>query len=661
METNKTSSTKICILGLAAIPLAVMLYTAIDLIKTYQGAYVLLFTFFYILFPGFTFSFLINRNFAKDNGKWSFLISFFTGFFLITVQYFLLNYLHCLFLIRYTPLVLGIASSAIRFKDIRSSISKPTVEDIKKSTPFLFFMAFSTLGSFYALYKLIPNEQTNFWIDYAYHMGNVDILTKAGDFMDTRVYGMTFKYHYFSDLYYGILRNIFPFVTIWNCIFRFPIILVPILISTSLYNLFGKVTDNRLLRTFICCIVLFAPSLNAHYTTLTSHVLSNMNAVGFALPCAIGLFYLLSLTFSSKVSVGAFVQIFALSLVLTGLKGPFTMTVIGCYIVFIFAYLILERKLSVSQLIALGLLLVSFAIIWFTLLNVAVNEGYVNGDVSGLSKYIKLRIVYPDNFITHGYDFDSKHAILFSPINLLYTFGAASLPFVLNIFALIIKIFKKKKVDYFNLFVTFCGITSIGLNYLLAVDRNKIYFSMFGTAFIYVAAAYFIKDMFFSEKKKTRILALATMLFSSYILAGTLYYTTLSPTYVGQIGSLSQTEIDALTWIRENTDQNDMLAINNHYPNGKSYYYSGFSERQYYLESYNYAMNSGKSNDELSEQDSINASLFTGTPESMELAKSLGVDYLIMYDGSGLFEANLDSIYTCSYSNDNIRIYKVEG
>ena len=123
-------------------------------------------------------------------------------------------------------------------------------------------------------------------------------------------------------------------------------------------------------------------------------------------------------------------------------------------------------------------------------------------------------------------------------------------------------------------------------------------------------------------------------------------------------GKLSQDEIGCVEWIRENTDRDALFAINESEPNGKKYYYSGFSERKFYLETYKYAENSGKTAEDLATQIEMNARLYTDE-SSPELAEKIGIDYLIYYNSTGEDPVILDKFYQLCYDSPEVRVYSV--
>ena len=73
------------------ISLAVIGFITADIVIKYQGLYLILFSFAYVLFPGFMLLLALGKDFISRYKNWIPLLSFYTGFSLLTIEYFLLN------------------------------------------------------------------------------------------------------------------------------------------------------------------------------------------------------------------------------------------------------------------------------------------------------------------------------------------------------------------------------------------------------------------------------------------------------------------------------------------------------------------------------------------------------------------------------------------
>ena len=132
----------------------------------------------------------------------------------------------------------------------------------------------------------------------------------------------------------------------------------------------------------------------------------------------------------------------------------------------------------------------------------------------------------------------------------------------------------------------------------------------------------------------------------------------LNPERTAGFETLTQSEIEGINWIKENTDRDALFAINDPCPDWKSFYYSGFSERRFYIESYFYAKNSGRTPEDLKPQIDKNNEIFT-SKDTRAIAQELGVDYLVYFDRSGTAPELLEDNYRLLFSNECLRIYSV--
>lgn len=651
----KSKSVKLTI---AIFALLLILAVTIDVTIRDQGGYLILFSLIYVLLPGFLFVAAIDKDFIKRFRVQGVIIAFFCGFALLIGQYYLLNALGLLFLIKFTPLACIILLTFLSVKNLKQL--KPDINITKlldQALPYLFLIAITMVASYVALKSSVPDENTAIHIDYTYHMGNVNILSRGGNLEDTRVMGMTFKYHYFMDLFYAVLQLVFPAKT-WNCVLRYPILLIAPLVAPSIYSFAKSAVKKPFFCFLLSVIILLFPSICPRITSFSALIISNFNNVGFAVPMVISVAQLFIFSAQKeKYKYSDLVLIFLLILVLTGTKGPFALILTGTMFIFMLFCLLSKREITVFQVLVFLSALISFLIIWFSLLNVAINDQNVHSQNQGLLKYLDYLVILDRDSVLQNHSSDPRYALLTVPLSLIECFGSSAIPFLLFIPVMIIRLFRRNidKHDYTALFNIICVCVSVGGSYLLALNSNRLYFLMMATPFIYMSAAEFFA---FAFNHKNRILKILLSGISTILLCLTVYCSIQSPVkFVAWFGKPQQGEIDGIAWIRENTDENALFAINDHAPGEKGYYYSAYTERRFYLESYSYASNSGKTMTDLESQAQINEKLFTGT-DSSEIAAELGIDYFIYYDISGQTPEVLEENYSLCYSSDCLKIYR---
>lgn len=94
-------------------PAALIMYICTDVSIHNQGFFFVLFSLLYVLFPGRAVCTAIDRAFYEKYKKWAPLIAFYFGFFIIIVQFFVLNRIRCLTTIRFIPLIIGMIAGFI--------------------------------------------------------------------------------------------------------------------------------------------------------------------------------------------------------------------------------------------------------------------------------------------------------------------------------------------------------------------------------------------------------------------------------------------------------------------------------------------------------------------------------------------------------------------
>ncbi len=641
--------------------LALIGFVTFDLTLRHQGGYFILFSVFYVFLPGFFLINAIGKSFLKRFRAQALIAAFYLGFALLIGQYYLLNLLGTLFLIKFTPLVIAVILFIFAYKNLKE-LPKPLLNEslLDKLLPYTALAAITAVAGYVVLVSSVPDKNSVVHIDYAYHMGNVNILTRAGNLEDTRVMGMTFKYHYFNDLYYAILRLIFP-AEIWNCIFRYPILLIAPLVTPGIYSFAKTKTGNSLIAFTVTVFVVFFPSIYPWVTKFTPNILNNFNDVGFALPAAICLAHIFArITDRKEFRYSDLLIVFTLSLVLTGSKGPFALILLVSMFIFVIYCDIAGRKVQIYQILMLAVAAIAFALIWFTLLNVAINGENIYSDKPGLLRYFDYNIQMPENVVFADRSTDPKYALVTIPVSLICCYAGAALPFVIMVIYYIVRLFRKNRetIDLSLVFTAICACVSIGGAYFLSLDRNRVYFLMFAIPFIYLCAVSFFK-MVRNNKKRVIAITSAVIFGTTVILSGaSMVCSILNPEKTAGFETLTQSEIDGINWIRENTDKNALFAINNPCPDWKFFYYSGFSERRFYIESYFYAKNSGRTPEDLKAQIEVNEQIFT-SPDTKAIVGNLGVDYLIYFDRSGAVPELLEENYRLCFSNECLRIYAV--
>ena len=554
----KTADSKIFKIAFAIFSLLVILFIGGDLTIHNQGGYLILFSLIYVLIPGLLLISAIDKDFFKRYKGLTPVIAFYSGFTLLIFQYYALNALGLLSLIKFTPVLIAILLFIPGRRNLKEIIPKTEKKKLlDDSVPYLLLTAILMTISYVVMTDSVPDQTSILHIDYSYHMGNVNILTRAGSLEDTRIMGMTFKYHYFADLYYAILRLIFP-AGIWNCVLRYHILFIPLLVGSSIFSFIRSKTGKTLPSFIVTLLIILCPSLIPAITKFSVYNLTNSNGVGFALSLTIAVASLLiQSSDESSTCYSDLIILFLLTLCLAGTKGPFALTLTGAMLIFTIYCAIDKRKISRYQIAAFITIASAFAIIWFTLLNVAVNDQNIENSGTGLLKYFNYQIQLPDGLFSQAQLSDTKFAILLVPFALLCTFSGAAIPLMILVPVLLADQFlhKVQKRDYTTVFAAICSCIGIGGAYLLAVDYNRIYFLMLAVPFFYFAAFGFFEMARSAKKKVLTILTVIVMVISGLFTCFSVVNSVLTPEKIAGFELLTQEELDAISWIKENTNR----------------------------------------------------------------------------------------------------------
>ena len=123
-------------------------------------------------------------------------------------------------------------------------------------------------------------------------------------------------------------------------------------------------------------------------------------------------------------------------------------------------------------------------------------------------------------------------------------------------------------------------------------------------------------------------------------------------------------DYEAMVWLRENTDQDDIFATNRNnkyfsWGEGTFHYYTAISQRECFLESYRYCMDySGMYHEVVRRLEDVSDHIFQRATENeaFSMATDEGIDYLVVFKPV----QNPDWQKTPVFENSTVKIYKVQ-
>ena len=662
MDKKEFAAKKVSAAFAALITLGPVVYIAVF----GQGALFLLYLAWYVLLPGH----LLYRVVFRGNGGAAvrLLSSFYLGLALLFSQYYLLELAGALWPLRFiSPAVALFEIFSVARRRIKNKTQGTGLRHFFISAAenhlFVWLLCIAVCYSFYILNIRYSTPDTIYNSDLHWHMGNIYTLSKPG-FQDIRVEGMFFKYHYFSDLFFAVGRvavGLVPF----NCVMRFPVLITPLLVTASVYELTRTAAHTRLSRAFFSlCLMLFVP-LFGRYNDIAYQWLTNLNAVGLALPC--GLLLLIFVRDRLLACPGKNIAwrdaalAFVFIVMLSGLKGPFGVSVLGAFAAFTVYALVKHLKPGAGWYVAASCVAVGFLVMWFTLLSSGLNDAYILSD--RLAASVKHADILVPAINALGDNLFARLVLL--PVQFILVGGMFAVPFVVMLVRVIGSLFRKKEsgLDAFTVFCTLGAFVSLGAYYYFdMLGRSQNYFLYFAVPMMaYPAITEIVRwakklSGTASLRKKAAKIALAAVMLAAVVFAG------FNPMLEDEISLYSAGELGAIAWIEENVPEDSLLMVNRH---ETFYLISGFTGRQVYVEGVYYAKNSGVTLEMLEDRIALNDELFhsdTTTERRIEIVRQTGADYIVQWRNSYAnpeLSNRFEQGFTAAYVSDDVVIWQL--
>lgn len=274
---------------------------------------------------------------------------------------------------------------------------------------------------------------------------------------------------------------------------------------------------------------------------------------------------------------------------------------------------------------------------------------------------------------------------LFIPIHFIMFLAVVSIPFILWMIEQLKKFRNISIEDIVLACVIVCGLTVF---YVLAVDGfSQDYFYAAVSPFVYMIGTKWIADNRNKMSKKLRwylLIALIISFISTFAINGA--YST--DFYFGLMGykpeiaestsdKITLAEANAMDWIRNNTPEDALFAIDRHYevelsshnafpePDDRSrfYYYTAYSERHMFLGSWAYLQRTPEKQEFLQERLAVNKALFDPMCSNRrDLMEQNGISYLIATKAGGHPNTVIlqDKCLKVVYSNEDVMIYQLQ-
>lgn len=642
----------------------------------------LLYCIFWIQIPGM----LISSKLMQRRFKFStrLLAGFFIGFMYMAALYWIESLTGINGIIMFAGPVTSAFAIFVYFKNDRPSVFN-ALERFRWTYVIIFaFIYVVSMLNFQLKYLFaLSGVTTQVYHDALFHTGNIASLSRTFPNADIRIEGLTFYYHYFYELIFAMCKHIFKmdaFRLYLNgnaLICAFPLTMALVTIGERIRGL-KEVLPLRyffycsgLLISGICMLPLVFAGVLLPVSWLGNHIFSNINAMGLALSITILVVDVLAEIWYDKLAFSNLITLFIFSMAATGFKGTTATMLVGItWAVFIIEWII-TRKFHLQKLLYNVALTLGFVLTYLTV-TVGTNPSGANNRAMTVTAAGTLEAGRVGQLFTKlGLDYMAFPwvviAVVLSIVCILGPTVITFVAFTVDKFKTLIKdgvigdIF-----DWFAIGMVLMGV--IGFSAVSVPGLSQGYFVITSAGFVfYCSVRYTIEHR----------MALIFKVMHAWFIIGTVLlavdivyfcYSDVKQNAIykqeaeGRADLVSADTMEAYFWLRDNTAADSIIAVDRlseELDYRSIYFYaSAFSERQCYLEGYDY---SDVAEEQLEAKLSMNEKFYSDDFLAAEAAFEVaGVDYLVVtkqeHPDYHATSKNLKLVF----NNSKVMIYKYD-
>ena len=566
------------------------------------------------------------------------------------------------------------------------------------------FCIFAVLLLFFCLlntqyqYLMPPGGDVAFVAgDRAYHMGLVNAISHGFPFISPWVSGKVIEYHIFADVMLSIPVSLFG-IDSDLIIQSFAPILTAYCMGLSLYAFFREMSS-RPDRAGIYCLIFFMSGMYITRKWTSSiafkFLFTNANNAGFVIGATLALILLLRKWYEEyRKGNGTHYRYGLLALafvmLITGIKGPVGAVVIAGIWGTILLGLTM-RKLPVKMLLPAVALTAGFLFIYFTVLGAGgqVNQaGGASIEFCAISNIAFWKKALVGLMKAYGIPKILRLPVVFG-VFMMFFFTVFLVPFCLGYGReLFLVLSGRKEFDPPRVLVYAMAFVGFAVMMMLHyTGHNEIYFGLVTVAFAPIISFWFIEDMEDRKVKPaagivlkgTMVLMSITLVLTSMSMIG--FFARKTPEAVkyanqtmpySMFVSVSRDEYRAMKWIKENTEEDALLASDRYYsvplekytPDNRwqssFFLYEVYSNRSSYISGSAYSLDTDDSGQIRRRMIEENLKLYDAKNGNRGRdARSLGVDYVVVSKRFTKIPSLSNAEYELCYSNNDVDIYKV--
>lgn len=638
----------------------------IDLLKY------LAFQVFYIALPGY----LIYRVLRlKGDGVEKLTISYGLGVVFTIIQYYAFYFINVQVLLFIAGPLMSAVEITMLVKDRKKTAVPVEHLEIPYGMLILFIIVFMMMFVTFTLSNPLPSVigSASYNQDLLWSIGNMQSHIRNIIPVDSRLSGLVFKYHYFMTLHLGVIGYVTK-IDLAALYFQFANIGKLALLFFSLYILGKQVLNSSKKAIFFVFIYFFSSCasgianlkhpyglfLNVNFIHVVSSPMGNELAL--SLMC-LTVVCILKQFKESKLNIGYLIAATLFLFAATGSKGPIG-AMIAAVVVAVLIISIFQRKQSKILAIYCIILVLIFLTVYKLLLStgdptLGLSLGYTVRDTI-LGKYITGRMSLLVCIFLHF--------ILFLP------FAAP-----LFIIWMVQRLRNLKNTDSSQFLIGGLAICGIMATYLLKQDgHSELIFMMAAIPLIEICALQLIFDNYEKMKFIGKAVVVSLLVLSVSTTVFTLYNYGNTAFQIGRAvktkafyenepvrNGITRYEYEGLNWIKNNTTQDAIICGDRYFysdskvdSEARFFYYSAFSERQFFLEGYYYHFKQGSPI--LDRKLQLMKEFYSGSESAFEALKKEHISYVIV---SRIEHADLSLPYKgldLKFKNRDIAIYEVK-
>ena len=642
---------------------------------------------FFVLLPGLFFCDLLKKfqnNFIKK-----ITISYGVGVALTIIEYFIFYTIDFKIGLYYFGPILSVLEIVLIIRKNGIKQLPLQITNKLKEIPIQLWFIFSILVfvTFWGLTLAYPMPDlkglTSYNQDLLWTIGNTESLIRSFPSIDARLSGIVFLYHYFVSVHLAVLGIVSKIDPV-QLFFKFSQIGKLFFLTFSTFVLGLAYFNNKKKAIYFTWIYFFTNCASLVYAFYNGYgIFLNTNfchltndPFGYELSIAFMFLAAALLIDQFKKNKNDFVNLLFIGLftfAATGSKGPVGLILAGTLIVVCVISLIKNVPNKKYILISTIIINIIFLGVFLCLLTNSSNSLFLSPGFTVERSILGSKLIYK---ITDTYFIRNILSFLLIPLHFVLFLPFAVIPFMLWFYK---KIVNLENVKILEFFIGGLAISGVLLTYLLGHSGNsQLYFMMISIPFIEICAIEWLSNNYDKLKdfgKTVLILSFVVAAITSIFLCahqGTMGFVNLRSVINKSkiesepgLNGITKYEYEGMKWLQENTGKDAIIAGDRWYyaeprndNTARYFYYSTFSDRQFFLEGWHYSNLETKRIDVLEEKKKISKSLFSiDKNNKSEIMKLNNIDYLVVSRFSNPdLEINGEGIELL-FKNRDIKIY----